>query len=404
MAQQQPSRSAFVPHDLRQPLRTRADGPLAGLTIAVKDMYAIAGERCGAGNPDWLAAQAPAARHCPAVDKLLAAGGTIMGKTVCDEFFYSVTGMNAHYGTPLNPRAPGRIPGGSSSGSASAVSAGACDLALGSDTGGSSRVPAANCGIYGIRVSHGRMDLSGVASMAPSFDAGGWFAATPGLFALAGPVLLDGWDARADITIAGFRLLDYALSLAAPDTAALCRRFIQQAAPVLGRPSSTDFDMAAIEAWREAFRQAQAFEAWESFGAFISARKPQLGPGVAERMQAAATITAEQAGQARARLREAARLIEAATEGRQVLVLPTSPDIAPLLSESGPALDDYRTRSMRLSCLASISGLPQVTIPIGTVRGAPFGLSFLGWRHGEEALLALARRLAPYVGLSDSRA
>jgi len=193
------------------------------------------------------------------------------------------------------------------------------------------------------------------------------------------------------------------MALASPDTAALCRRFIDLAAPVLGRPASTDFNMADIESWREAFRQAQAFEAWQSFGAFVSTHRPQLGPGVAERMQAAAGITVEQAAQARTLLREATRLIEAATAGGQVLVLPTSPDIAPLLSETGTALDDYRTRSMRLSCLASISGLPQVTLPIGTVRGAPVGLSFLGWRHGEEALMNLVRRLAPYVGLSDLR-
>src|SRR5690606_24263239 len=116
------------------------------------------------------------------VDQILGAGGSIIGKTICDEFFYSVSGVNAHYGTPLNPRAPGRIPGGSSCGSASAASAGACDIAIGSDTGGSVRVPASLCGIYGIRTTRGRMDLRGAMAMAPSFDAGGWFAATPGIF------------------------------------------------------------------------------------------------------------------------------------------------------------------------------------------------------------------------------
>jgi amidase len=144
-----PAGSFFVPHDLDAPIPGAAKGPLAGLTAAIKDMYDIAGTRTGGGNPEWLAAQKPAARHAGAVAQILDAGATIVGKTICDEFFYSVTGANAHYGTPVNVRAPGRLPGGSSSGSAAATAAGACDFALGSDTGGSIRVPASFCGLYG---------------------------------------------------------------------------------------------------------------------------------------------------------------------------------------------------------------------------------------------------------------
>ncbi|MCQ3941681.1 MAG: amidase, partial [Alphaproteobacteria bacterium] len=128
---------AFVAHDLKRPLAGAPAGPLAGLTAAVKDMYDIAGERTGGGNPDWLAQAKPATKTAPAVQTLLDAGATVIGKTVCDEFFFSILGVNAHYGTPVNPRAAGRVPGGSSSGSAAAVACGACDLALGSDTGGS---------------------------------------------------------------------------------------------------------------------------------------------------------------------------------------------------------------------------------------------------------------------------
>ena len=180
------SRSAFVPHDLTAPIAGAASGPLAGLTVAVKDMYDIAGYPTGGGSPDWLAQQSPAKTTCPAVRKLLDAGATVIGKTVCDEFFFSVAGANAHYGTPLNPRAPGRLPGGSSSGSASATASGLCDFALGSDTGGSVRVPASFCGLYGIRPTHGRVDLTGAMPMAPSFDVAGWFANGPGLFRKVG--------------------------------------------------------------------------------------------------------------------------------------------------------------------------------------------------------------------------
>lgn len=192
-------RSAFVPHDIKAPIKGAAVGPLAGLSAVVKDMYDIAGERMGCGNPDWLASHAPAVRHCPPVQKILDAGATIIGKTICDEFFYSVTGANAHYGTPVNARAWGRLPGGSSVGSASAVGAGVCDFALGSDTGGSVRIPASFNGIYGLRPTHERIEHSGVADMAPSFDVPGWFASTPGVFRNVGAVLLDSRRVRCKL-------------------------------------------------------------------------------------------------------------------------------------------------------------------------------------------------------------
>src|SRR5262245_63475684 len=181
--------SFYVPHDIEAPIAGSASGPLAGLTAAVKDHYDVAGRRTGGGSPEWLAAQQPARAHAAAVAKILAAGATVMGKTICDEFFYSGSGINAHYGTPTNVRAPGRIPGGSSSGSAAAVAASACDFALGSDTGGSVRMPASYCGVYGLRPTHGRIDLAGAMAMAPSFDAGGFFAHGPGVMRRVGAVL-----------------------------------------------------------------------------------------------------------------------------------------------------------------------------------------------------------------------
>src|SRR5688572_7098852 len=200
------SRSAFVPHDLAAPVVGNAVGPLAGLTAAVKDMYDIAGSRTGGGSPDWLDAHGPAKSTASVVRGILDAGATVIGKAVCDEFFFSVSGVNAHYGTPLNPRAPGRLPGGSSSGSASATAAGACDFALGSDTGGSVRVPAAFCGLYGIRPTLGRVDLAGAMPMAPSFDVPGWFANGPGVFRRVGDVILDG--TRNDAAIKHAIVLD----------------------------------------------------------------------------------------------------------------------------------------------------------------------------------------------------
>ena len=213
--------SAFVPHDLPHPIAGFGNGPLAGLTAAVKDMYDIVGQRTGSGNPEWLASQGPATTTAGVVKKVIDAGATIIGKTVCDEFFFSVTGANAHYGTPANPRAIGRLPGGSSSGSASAVASGACDFALGSDTGGSVRIPASFCGVYGLRPTLGRIDLSGAQAMAPSFDVPGWFSAGPGIFRTVGRVVLEGQGISARLK--RLVVLEDAFDEADPEVAVLLR-------------------------------------------------------------------------------------------------------------------------------------------------------------------------------------
>src|SRR5215468_9446108 len=171
-------------------LQGAPDGPLRGLTFAVKDVYDIAGHRTGNGNPVWLKTHPPATCTASAVERLLASGARMVGKTQTDELAYSLNGENVHYGTPTNPRAPGRIPGGSSSGSAAAVAGGLVDFALGTDCGGSVRLPASYCGIYGIRTSHGLIPIDGVADLAKTFDTVGWFAQTASLMHRVGRVLL----------------------------------------------------------------------------------------------------------------------------------------------------------------------------------------------------------------------
>jgi amidase len=389
-------RSAFVPHDLYEPIEGRPDGPLAGLSAAVKDMYDIAGYRTSAGNPEWLASREPAEAHAGAVQKLLDAGATVSGKTVCDEFFYSITGANEHYGTPVNPRAPGRLPGGSSSGSAAACAAGACDLALGSDTAGSVRVPGALCGVYGIRATRGRFDMAGATPMAPSFDAGGWFSASPGLLRRAGDVLLEPPQRAAPIT--QLIVLDDAFETADEPVATLLEAVV---AAAQGRLPAATHDRAApggLDTWREAMRIVQAHEVWARFGQFITKRRPNLGPGIRERMEIAASTTDDQVAAARDVTAEATqRMHELAVPGR-VLALPTAPSIAPPLATPADELESFRVRVMRLVCMASISGLPQVTIPAGSADGAPVGLSFIAWRGADEALLSLATAMAPLLG------
>jgi len=390
------SLSAFVPHDLQAPIAGAATGPLAGLTCAVKDMYDIAGYRTGGGSPDWLAAASEANSSAAAVRRVLDAGATLIGKTICDEFFFSVTGANAHYGTPVNPRAPGRLPGGSSSGSAAATAAGACDFALGSDTGGSVRVPASFCSVYGIRPTHGRVHLSGAMAMAPSFDVAGWLANAPGVFRRVGQALLEGTSHPAKIE--ALIVLEDAFEQVDAPAGALLRSALAAVASDLPAPKQAHVAPEGLDPWRECFRVIQGFEIWGIYGEFIERRRPRLGPGVRERLAFAAKVSqrdAEEARKLRARARDQIRRL---AKPGTVLALPTTPGIAPRTDVPVDALEPFRANVMRLTCIAGLSGLPQVTIPIGAVSGCPVGLSFIGWAGGDEILLDLAVRLSRHCG------
>jgi len=388
----------FVPHDLKAPLKGAASGPLAGLTAVVKDMYDIAGERTGAGNPDWLAHAEPAAAHCTVIRKLLDAGATITGKTLCDELFYSVAGVNAHYGTPANIRAPGRIPGGSSSGSAAAAAAGACDFALGSDTGGSVRIPASLCGVYGIRTTHGRIDTKGVMDMAPTFDTIGWLAATAGVFRRVGPVLLGGEAILRPVR----RLLvaDDAFEQAGAPVAGLLRDAMRAMAGALPRPQPVRIAPGGLDEWREAMRVIQGHEIWQVHGRFVEERHPRFGADIAARMRSAAKITASEADAARSVHAAARAHIRGQLPPGTVMVLPSAPCIAPKIAAPPEAMESYRLRVMRITCIAGHGGVPQVSIPGGTVEGCPVGLSLVGWAGGDEALLDLAGAVSKHCGIA----
>jgi amidase len=390
-------RSAFVPHDLRQPLRGAEEGPLCGLAAAVKDMYDIVGERAGGGNPDWLAVARPATANASAVQKILDAGATVIGKTICDEFFFSLIGANPHYGTPLNPKAPTRVPGGSSSGSASATASGACDFALGSDTGGSVRVPASFCGVYGIRPTHGRVDLTGAMPMAPSLDVCGWFASGPGVLRRVGDVLLD--QRRRSIPIERMIVLDDAFAQAEPDCRNVLDAAIAAMKPELPPLRNDTAAMERFDSWSESFRLLQGREVWTVYGDFVTQRSPAIAPDVRERLRLASLVTDEEvagANEVRRRVRE--RLSELVQPGT-VLVMPTAPSVAPLIDSTSAQLLEFRTRLLRLTCIASLTGLPQVTLPVGTISGAPVGLSFMAWHGGDEALLDLTIRLSRHCGV-----
>ncbi len=243
--------------------------------------------------------------------------------------------------------------------------------------------------------------MNGAMSMAPSFDAGGWFSAVPGVFNRVGQALLENHRPDRD-AIKRFRVASDMFSIAQADVSNICQKFIEGISDQLNVVDRVDIAGPAIDNWRENFRVVQAFEVWQTFGKFVEKNMPQMGPGVFERMMDAKNISNDMAALARAKLVPIRERMDDLTSDNTVLIFPTCPVTAPSNQSSLEDLNEYRVRTMRMVCAASISGLPQVTRPIGSIRGAPVGLSFVGWRNSDEELLHLAHSLGPYVGMATS--
>lgn len=382
---------AFVPYpDAAVP--NAPEGPLAGLTFAVKDIFDVAGYPTGCGNPHMLALSGIKTANAPVVDSLLRAGATFVGKTHTEELAFSMTGKNAHFGTPVNGAAPERVCGGSSSGSASAVSNGLCDFALGTDTGGSVRAPASHCGLIGLRPTHARVSLERCMPLAPGFDTCGWFARDIDTFARVGDVLL-GDDpatlpARPDVIVPTDLLAELDAPVADAFAAALDR-----ARPYVGDVVQQRIMAPSADALFTAFRQLQGFQAWRSLGAIVDEHDLQLGPGVRERFAWSRTVTPAQADAAE-RVRVAFRDdLLGRLGGKSIIAMPTMPGVAPRVSDTDDALDAYRNRSIRMLCVSGLSGCPQLSLPLMRIDGVPLGFSLVGAPGTDRALIELARRL-----------
>jgi amidase len=382
---------AFVPYP-DAPVPRAATGPLADLSFAAKDLFDVAGYPTGGGNPIVLAMSGIKTRTAPTVQKLLDAGARFAGKTVTDELAFSMNGNNAHFGAPINGGAPTRITGGSSSGSASAVSSNLCDFALGTDTGGSVRAPANHCGLYGLRPTHGRVSLEGALDLAPSFDTCGWFARDIGTFARVADVLL---GADATPLPERVRLLrpDDVWALAVPAAIEALKGAADRVQGQLGAAKGTTVALESFDTMYWNFRYLQSREAWLTDGPLIERYAPPLGPGVAERFAWSREVTDAQVAAGRT-FRTAFREHLAALLGTDgVLLMPTMPDIAPLRSDSEAALEDYRNRAIRMLCIAGLAGFPQLSMPLASRDGAPLGISLLGPAGSDRSLVALAQRL-----------
>ena len=379
------------------PVYSTQTGILAGLRLAVKDIFNVAGYRTGCGNPDRFAEATPAEKTAEAVERLLMSGAKFVGKTQTDELAFSLMGMNAHFPQPVNPAAPDRITGGSSSGSAAAVAARLANIAIGSDTAGSIRVPASFCGLIGLRTTHSRIPLTGAMRLAPSFDTFGWFADDIETYEAVGRLLL-GPDTHRSALVRPVTITRIdALVAGKPESRAYedAIEIVEKATDLteLESPFASTIDELAL-----CLRRLQACEAWRLHGDWLTAKPRKLGPGIMERFQFGAGID-EKTLNAESVRRIAFRTELAETLGKDgFLVLPTVPGSAPLKQASLGELQAFRDQALMLLCFASLSGFPQISLPVGEVHGAPFGISLLGPPGSDIALIRLGRRILQTAG------
>lgn len=378
--------NAFMNEDVKlSPLQS---GLLNFYTFAIKDVFAIKDYTNSAGNPDWLRTHEPAKQNAVVIDKLLNNGATLHGTTLTDEMMYSLNGQNAHYGTPVNPKAPDCIPGGSSNGSAVAVAAHLTDFAIGTDTGGSVRIPSSYCGIYGFRPTYGAVSIEGCIPLSKSFDTVGWMANDAETLQLIGKCLLEN-DCDEDdfyklyFPIEAWGLLNDAVRLAF--------------SPILeileGKFDNTQWltiSNQGLQEWAEAFRVIQGTEVWEEHGEWVEKVKPAFGPGIAQRFQAASQMKKSDAEPWREFQTKTGSFLSKLLDSDGLIVIPTAHETAPSLTAGSDELEQNRAKNMQLTCIAGLGGLPQITLPLVTFDHKPIGLSFIANRGRDKQLLKWA--------------
>ncbi|MEK4996413.1 amidase family protein [Paenibacillus sp. FSL H7-0918] len=439
---------AFIDPELT--VESLGSGILDGLTFAVKDVFAVAGHSSSAGNPDWLHSHHPSTEHAVAVHRLLLSGATLRGAAHTDELMYSLGGENHHFGTPINPRAVGRIPGGSSSGSAVAVASGSVDFALGTDTGGSIRVPSSYCGVYGFRPTHGAVDFQGVIPLSPAFDTIGWMSDRLDVLQKVGEVLLVAGSTSVKTakkiessieetvgksmentdennlemsrkesleTILEKRIeksteeileigpenkvkkkIEDKIKMGTLFVATDCWALVNlENAAILseglrclrsGADHLMEIEIAleGLKVWMDVFRELQGNEIWETHGVWIENKKPVFGPDIAARFSWAASLAEEDHSVAKCKQKEISNQMRLLLGEDNCLVIPTVPGPAPLRGGDLRQLEENRSGAMMLSCIAGLAGLPQVTIPMLSTSGLPLGLSVIAG-HGQDLRL-----------------
>ncbi|WNJ97358.1 amidase [Vibrio ruber] len=370
------------------------DGALSGLSFVFKDLFDVAGYNTGAGNPAWLESHASAKATSPIIETLLSAGATCRGRVQTDELAYSLNGQNIHYGTPENPAAPGCIPGGSSSGSAVAVAQGDVDFSIGTDTGGSVRIPASYCGLFGLRPTLGKFDLTHCFELAKSFDTAGIFARELSVLTSVYCELSTETVPDAVDPIPTLYLDRFMAQHLSEDRYQRVHDRCRWAGIALEEKDFITQSEWTLDGLSLLFRSIQGYEIIQKHGRWLTEHEDSLDPAILERVKWARTVadTTYQQGKLR---QKAFRtwLYAQLDEHGGVWLLPTTPAGPPSLDISPQAMADYRTELMGLTAIAGLSGFPQLHLPFQGMTDGPCGMSLLGLPNEEGRLLAIAARL-----------
>ena len=391
------SESARIAADAQDRLRKAGyvASPLAGLPVSVKDLFDIAGEQTLAGSKA-LGDLTPAERDAPAIARLRAAGAVLIGRTNMTEFAFSGVGINPHYGTPGNPHDRSLIPGGSSSGAAVSVGDGQAVVAIGTDTGGSVRIPAAFCGIAGFKPTQFRVPRDGVTPLSTSLDSIGPLAGSIACCAIADAVMAgEPPVAPEPIPIEAMRLAvpqSFVLDGLSPEVAnafeAACNALARSGARIVDIPLKELAELPGINAGG-GFAPIEAY-AWHQ--PLLARRAEEYDQRVRTRIERAAGMSAVDYIRLLAARADLIARVTAATAGFDALLIPTVAIAAPPIA-AFERDDDYRHLNaliLRNTSVINFLDGCAATLPIASA-GAPVGLMVAGMHGADHRLLALAR-------------
>lgn len=366
-------------------LEGKREGSLSGYVFAVKDVFKIKGSTYSNGHPLWLNTHEPDDFTSSAIVKTLEAGADLVGKTVCDELCYSISGENWHYGSPVHPLDPKRLAGGSSAGSGVAVAGDLVDFAFGSDCLGSVRVPASYTGLLGIRPTYDRIPNDGEAPYCESMDVLGYMAKEAEVFEKVSDVLL-GEDAE-EVSYSKLLIPEDCFTRIDSKAADVLQPALRSMLGNFDDIEIIKFGLETLEVWVEVFQTVQGYEVWESYGGWVNKHKPTLPPGQKQRLKEASKVTRQAYEEALVLKDEIEETMEELVQPETLLCLPTVPGIAPLKQAGLKEINQRREQASLLLAISLLSGTPQVTIPLGEMEGMPLGLSLLGAKHTDRQLV-----------------
>tara|TARA_R110001583_G_scaffold1583_2_gene12305 strand:+ start:10807 stop:11985 length:1179 start_codon:yes stop_codon:yes gene_type:complete len=367
-------------------------GSLSGYQFVFKDLFDVQGYQTGAGNPKWLSSHSPAKSTSPLIIALLKQGAECVGRVQTDELAYSLNGQNIHYGTPINPLASDCIPGGSSSGSAVAVARGDADFSIGTDTGGSVRVPASYCGLFGLRPTLGKLPLQHCFELAGSFDTAGIFSRSLALLQRVYTALIPDAETtpKVDALYLDNCFVDYFSEARLSQLETWCKNANIQLVKgdYLAHSGSKPAELS------ELFRTIQGFEIIKNHDDWLNKFGESLDPAIFERVKWSRMISEEQYLEAKTLQALFKQKIQTQLQKNNFLwVIPTTPAGPPKLTMRDDVLVAYRSNLMGLTSVAGLSGLPQLHLPMQDLVEGPCGVSLMGLANQELQLITTAKML-----------